>query len=62
MHLSSRAPQTDTSTAKTSFTKKIWMHLSSYKASDKTNMLEAVYERLEIRGKQKDEARRKEAE
>jgi len=37
------------------------MHLSRYEASDKTNMLEAVYKQLEIRWKKNDEARNDEA-
>jgi hypothetical protein len=37
------------------------MHLSRSEASDKTNMLEAVYKRLEAGGKKKDEAKSEEA-
>jgi hypothetical protein len=66
MHLSSRASQTDASEAKASFTnryilfseasQKIWMHLNMSKASDKADLLKAVYRQLETKWKKKDEA------
>lgn len=53
MHLKQKQASQMNASSLSKLHKKWWMHLSRSKASDKTDLLKAVYKQLEAKGKKK---------